>query len=286
MRWGVYARNAFEGADAWRAGALEVGHRAKLQSVQDFGPGMTEDFDAVVVFGLQGKGPVVLSEYKALGVPVVVIDYGYVRRCNHAYEWRTGHWQVSLGGLNRPPPAELCDSSRWDALGVQIVPRGGNPNGYRLLAVQTTGDASHGMDEVALQAWCSHMASIWPDLVVRPHPLQEHLTYGLPVCDAATLDDALAGARLVVTGNSNTGHEALLAGVPAVAMVPGAAWADLSGPSLPSMDARREHFARCAWGQWTWEEFRAGLPHRFLADRWIPSSNESARLQSSAVGTA
>jgi hypothetical protein len=287
MRWGVYARNAFEGADAWRVGALAAGHRAALRSVSDFSPGDSEDFDAVAVFGLQGKGPAVLSEYKARGVPVVVIDYGYVRRCNHAYEWRTGYWQVSLGGLNRLPPAELCDSSRWDALGVSIVPSGGDPSGYRLLAVQTTGDASHGMDEVALQHWCSHLASIWPDLVVRPHPLQEHLTYGLPTCEAATLDEALAGARLVVTGNSNTGHDALLAGVPAVAMLPGAAWADLSGPNLPSMDARREHFARCAWGQWTWDEFRAGLPHRFLADRWIPSClSECAQRGTSEDATA
>lgn len=285
MRWGVYARNAFEGADAWRVGAVAAGHRAKLQSVQDFGPGQAEDFDAVAVFGLQGKGPVVLSEYKALGVPVVVIDYGYARRCNHAYEWRTGHWQVSLGGLNRLPPAAVCDASRWDALGIPIVERGGDPNGYPLLAVQTTGDASHGMDEAALQAWCDRLARAIPGLVVRPHPLQEHLTYGLPVCPARTLADALAGARLLITGNSNSGHDALLAGLPAVATVPGAAWEGLSGVDLPSIERRREHFARCAWGQWTWDEFRAGLPHRFLAERWLCSS-ESAPPASSAAVTA
>lgn len=272
MRWGVYGRNGFEGVEAFRLGALAAGQCAQSRSVSDYTSGQTEDFDAVAVFGLQGRGPAVLSDYQATGVPVVVIDYGYIRRANHAFEWRTGHWQVSLGGLNRLPPADLCDESRLDALGVEIAQQGGDPAGYTLLTVQTTGDASHGMDERQLSKWCADMAGIWPNLVIRPHPLQEHLTYGLPVCEWQTLDEALAGASLVVTGNSNSGHDALLAGVPAVAMLPGAAWADLSGPNLPSMARRRQHFARCAWGQWTWQEFREGKPQRFLIDQWMPAT--------------
>lgn len=268
MRWGVFARSGFEGADAWRAGALSCGQRCDLRSVSDFAPGQIEGFDAVAVFGLQGKGREVLAEYQAAGVPVVVIDYGYVKRCNHAYEWRTGHWQVSIGGLNRLPPAELCDGSRWERLGVSIAERGGSPSGYRLLAVQTTGDASHGMDEAQIGAWCRGLRERMPDLVIRPHPLQAHLTYGMPARPEEPLSVALAGARLLVTGNSNSGHDALLAGVPALATLPGAAWADLSGERLPDIDQRRAHFERCAWGQWTWDEFRDGQPHRFLS-RWM-----------------
>lgn len=261
MRWGVYARDGFEGAAAFRQGLLEAGHQAAERSVSDY-TSQPEPFDAVAVFGLQWRGAHVLRDYQARGTPVVVIDYGYLKRTNHAHDWRTGHWQVSLGGLNRLPE---CDSpERFDALGIQITERGGDPQGYTLLCVQTTGDASHGMDEKRLQLWCEEQAARWPGLLIRPHPLQEHLTYGLPVCPAPTLQQALAGARLVVTGNSNTGHDALMAGVPVVATVPGAAWQELSGPTLPTLQRRLQHFRRCAWGQWTWTEFRMGEPQRFL----------------------
>lgn len=265
VKWGIYSRNGFEGAEAFSLGALESGGIAELRSVSDYISGQVEDFDAVAVFGLQGKGPDVLRDYRAIGVPVFVIDYGYMKRTNHAYEWRTGHWQVSLNGLNNLPDWN-CDSSRFDALGVEIAERGGDPEGYVLLCVQTTGDASHGMDENGLQAWADEQNLKWPGLLIRPHPLQYHLTYGLPVCQAKTLNEALSGARLVVTGNSNSGHDALISGVPVVATVPGAAWNALSGESLPSKAQRINHFHRCAWGQWTWEEFRTGEMHRCLIE--------------------
>ncbi len=263
MRWGIYARDGFEGAEAYRLGLLKTGQPAALRSVSDFG--QPEDFQAVALFGLQGKGPQVKAAYDALGVPVVLIDYGYLKRTNHAHDWRTGHWQVSIGGLSRVP--DDVDSSRFDALGLTVAEQGGNPSGYTLLCAQTTGDASHGMDKDGLQAWCDAQALLYPDLLIRPHPLESHFTYGLPVCKVQTLSDAMSGARLVVTGNSNTGHDALLAGVPVVATVPGAAWDYLSSETLPSLAARLNHFHRCAWGQWTWDEFRAGMPQQFLLER-------------------
>ena len=263
MKWGIYARNCFEGSEAFRLGALESGCFAWLRSVSDYSSGDIEDFDAVVVFGLQGRGPDVLRDYRAIGVPVFVIDYGYMKRTNHAHDWRTGHWQVSLNGLNVLPDWD-CDASRFKTLGVEIVERGGKPDGYVLLCVQTTGDASHGMGEKELKAWADAQNQKWPGLLIRPHPLQDHLTYGLPVCPEKTLEEALAGARLVVTGNSNSGHDALISGVPVVATVPGAAWDYLSSETLPSKEQRLKHFHRCAWGQWTWAEFRTGEMHRCL----------------------
>jgi hypothetical protein len=268
MRWGVYARDGFEGAAAFRQGLFELGNHAAERSVSDYTSAAScmEPFDAVAVFGLQWRGMNVLRDYTDRGVPVFVIDYGYVRRTNHAHDWRTGHWQVSLGGLNRIPRFS-CNPDRFEALGIEVAKeRGGDPNGYVLLCVQTTGDASHGMDEKALQRWCEAQRARWPALLIRPHPLQEHLDYGLPVCPAKTLDEALGGARLVVTGNSNTGHDALIAGVPVVDTVPGAAWADLAGEELPSYERRLDHFHRSAYGQWTWQEFRSGLPQRFVID--------------------
>lgn len=263
MDWGVYAYPGFEGAQAWIAGLAFLGHRGRERSQFDHTAGQTEPFDAVAVFGLQGRGRQVVEEYQRQGVPVFVIDYGYLRRTNHAHDWRTGHWQVSREALNRPP-AQACPPDRFDALGLEIQPTGGDPKGYTLLCVQTPGDASHGKGEQALQAWCQDVARRYPDVRIRPHPLATDLTYGLPVV-GGSLAEALSGARLVVTGNSNAGHDALLAGVPVIAEFPGAAWGCFSG-SLPSVQQRRAYFNRLAYGQWTWDEFRRGLPQRFILE--------------------
>jgi len=267
MRWGIFARNGFEGAEAFRQGILEIGHQAKpVQSASDYtSSACFEPFDLIVLFGLHWHGVDILRDYTTHHIPVVVVDYGYLKRTNHAHDWRVGHWQTSINGLNRLSPLE--DPTRFNALSIEVAERGGDPDGYILLCVQTVGDASHGRSEKELQQWCDEQANQWPGLLIRPHPLQAELTYGLPVCPAKTLNEALAGARLVVTGNSNTGNDCLRAGVPVIATFPGAAWADLSGPTLPSLERRLRHFRRCANSQWTWAEFRTGVPQRSLLNQ-------------------
>lgn len=268
MRVGIYSRDSVPGAQDFSDGLAAVGHEGVLRSAPDWGEGCMEPFDAVALFGLHGKGRAIFRAYGRAGIPVVLIDYGYVRRVNHVHDWKTGYWQVSVGGLNRPP-AFACPADRFEALDVQITERGGSARGYVLLCVQEPGDASHGMDKQALQAWCDEQAARYPGLVVRPHPLAPDLDYGLPRCAAESLSDALAGARLVVTANSNTGHDALLAGVPVVGTL-AAAWQELAGEELPSLERRTEYFRRLAYGQWTWAEFRQGIAQRFLIDHLLP----------------
>src|SRR3546814_17970196 len=81
------------------------------------------------------------------GVPVVVVDYGYLKRTNHAHDWKTGHWQVSIGGLTKLP--RNVDSSRFDAPGLKVSEKGGDPMGYPLLCVPTTDRKS----DVVGQRW-------------------------------------------------------------------------------------------------------------------------------------
>lgn len=260
MKWGIYARNGFEGASAFRDGILEIGQQARISSVNDYTSGQIEGFDVVVVFGLQWRGAWVLRDYKTAGIPVVVVDYGYCKRTNHIFDWKSGHWQVSLDGLNNIPMGDF-PSDRWDTLGIEIKERGGDPDGYTLVCTQTTGDASHGHDEKGIQQWVNEQFQKWPNPILRPHPLQEHLTYGKPTM-AGSLKSALEGASRVVTMNSNTGHEALIAGVQVTATMP-AAYSELTGP-LPSMETRLKYFHRLAYGQWTWDEMRRGIPQTFL----------------------
>ncbi len=153
---------------------------------------------------------------------------------------------------------------------------------YALLLGQVPGDAAlYGLD---LDAWaqrtCDALLASGRMVRYRPHPLV--LRCGDVRCpagalgSAASLDEDLAGAALAVTFNSTAGVEAVLAGVPTVALDAGAmAWPvtthDLANVQRPD----REPWAhRLAWCQWTIEELASGLAWEHLAAagerKWVP----------------
>src|SRR5690606_20547109 len=136
-----------------------------------------------------------------------------------------------------------------------------------LICGQVPGDAAHGLDADSYLNWLRAIVSQYPDAVYRPHPRGG---IDLPGVEShiGSLEEALAGARLVVTWNSNVGHDALLAGVPVVAQRP-TAYAELLGETLPSVEARREYFHRVAYGQWTLAEMHSGLCQRFILENLL-----------------
>lgn len=210
-----------------------------------------ENFDLVVLSGLWGKNQDILRVYTARGVPVICLDFPYFRD-------RSEYWQVSVGGLNKPPMFG-CPQDRWDALGLRVRAKGGDPKGYTLIACQNATDKSHGLTVDEYRAWEAEQEG-----KIRPHP---HVAPS-----DATLAEDLAGAKVVKTLCSTTGIDALLAGVPAMADMPDrCAWGALSGAKLPSVKKRLELFSRLAYGQWTLDEMASGECARFLLDnleRW------------------
>lgn len=266
MRVGVYTGANHPVGPALVEGFHSIGVGASARNSQ-YHRGEVEGFDLVVVYGARA-GARVRQCYEAAGVPVVTVDWGYMARVNTREERETGHYQVGLGGLNSLPPFE-CPPDRFKALGVKITAKGGNPEGYTLLIGQVPGDAAHGMDREQMRRWLAAMAAQYPDVRYRPHPLGRIELPGVPEL-TGTLADALAGARLVVTWNSNTGNDALLAGVPVVAHGPNAVYADMCGETLPSVQARLAYFRRLAYAQWTLAEMRAGACQRFVLDHLLP----------------
>ncbi|THD06111.1 hypothetical protein [Rhodanobacter lindaniclasticus] len=213
--------------------------------------GEAEGFGLVVLSGMHGKNADIARAYAARDVPVLVLDAAYFRDA-------PGYWQVSLGGLNRPPLFD-CPPGRFDALGLAITPKGGNGKGPALIALQRADDASHGLSAMQVGVWAQSVG----DGVIRPHPLD---------ADVPPLADALAGAAVVHTLCSTIGIDALLAGVPAIADMPdNAAWGELSGPDLPSVADRRRLFSRLAYGQWTLDEMRSGECAAFVRDHLLPN---------------
>lgn len=263
----VYASKKNVEAVAFADGLRANGHTVKELSASDYGAGQVIPCDVCVIAGTRGKGATILADHEAAGIPVVVIDYGYIRRVSGVANWETGHWQIGIGGLNRPPRFP-CPDDRVRKLSVRLrAPRTG---GLTLILGQHSGDPSHGLTDEAMTAWaqarCDETGGYW-----RPHPDSPHIRVDAPIADgefSAWLDRAAVVHTLCSTG----GLEALIAGVAAVAELPErACWGDLSGPVHPGSAKVWELCKRLAYGQWTLAEMRSGEAAQFIIgnlERW------------------
>jgi hypothetical protein len=241
LRIGIYSSHgSFPPAIALGRGFASVGYTVSHRSLSDFGANDRESiFTLVAVFGLRGKGKVILDEYERAGVPVLVLDFGYLKRDEY--------WQLSLGGLNRIPVFP-CSDDRFVALGLPMqAMRDGD--GPAVLAGQLIGDQAHPFDTE--KKW-NAFVSQFPDIEYRAHPLMGE------EAPKESVAELLARAGKIVTWNSNLGNEAWLAGVWVEAHAPDAMYKDVTP------DNRHEYFARLAYGQWTVEEMSEGSAARFV----------------------
>ena len=263
---------------ALKEGARSAGLLPRVRSASDFRDGDTEDFDFAVLTTMRARGEDILRAYekrKVMGrpgwrMPIWVMDYGFLNRVHGVADFQTGHWQACEGRLNNVV-SYYCPPDRFEMLGLTLTHHGGDPKGYVLVCGQHAGDPSHGLSVDDQVGWATDMVlqySATAPVVYRPHPASPTIVpaTGAYTLSTGTIDDALAGARLLVTICSNSGHDALLAGVPAVASIPDrAAWGELSGAELPGYDQRLRYFSRVACSQWTLEEIRSGQWFKFLA---------------------
>jgi hypothetical protein len=180
--------------------------------------------------------------------PFFVFDWGYIARVNSPSEHYAGHWQVARDRLNNIPSIK-CRPDRFKALNIPIAAKGGDPDGYVLLVGQMPNDSA--LNGVNHSDWLKDQTAQYENVVYRPHPRGGIKSLdGVPTDGSSSFAEALKGARLVVTYNSNAGHEALLGGVPVICD-PCAAYAELSGEKIPSVPVRRAFYNRVAYGQWT-----------------------------------
>jgi hypothetical protein len=107
------------------------------------------------------------------------------------------------------------------------------------------------------------------------------------VANSGDLGDALAGAAVVVTFNSNTGVDAMLAGKPTVTFDHGAmAWPvaahDLGEPANPDRQAWAYDLA---WKQWGIEEIASGEALRGIAEVLSAGDHERPRTRIASAKT-
>lgn len=237
------------------AHALTLGLERHGIKARTIAPQDASDADVVACWGWRVAAP-----YVAAGKRVLVMEHGYI---GDRKVWTSLGWN----GLNgRAQFAQAKDGARfWDRHGDRMQPW--RPEGkYALVIGQVDGDSSlHGMP---FQPWavrtCARAAKEFGlPVKFRPHPVaiefgQDHETG----CEhlRGQLWEALDGAAVVVTFNSNAAVEAVLAGKPTIALDRGSmAWPVTShGWSIPVEPDRNTWAQELAWCQFTMEEIRNG----------------------------
>lgn len=230
--------------------------------------------DAVAIYGLRAHARDILDHYKAIGAPVVVIDHGYMKRVQTAANMATGYFQIGVGKLGWLPKDAPGD--RLAALGIKAKARPPRPIRRAVIMGQVGFDASHRRTPDQLVACYERLAvelieAGAKSVAYRGHPLGPDVRPRLTLDGLSDLDDAIERADLVVSLNSNAGLDAIIAGCPAVTLM------DSHYDALayrwpvrvaliepPPVERVTAHLERLAYAQWTAEEMRQGLPHRYL----------------------
>ena len=260
MHFVLYTQASHPVAGHLSRGLSAAGHTVSVRNLKLW-RGELERCDAVIVSGYRDIQRRIIEAYD---VPSLVVDWGYFARVNTPSERDTGYWQISPYRLNNPPEFE-CESDRFEATGLKVKQSGGKKDGYALVCGQMPMDAAV-FDHDHAQ-WINDQLERYDNAVYREHPRGGVKVKGAKTANGA-LTDALAGARLVVTHNSNVGHEALLAGVPVVCSEC-APYNCLSAEKIPSVAQRKRYFNRAAYGQWLWSELADGVLFTMEnLDRW------------------
>lgn len=209
---------------------------------------------------------------RAEGREVLVMERGYL---GDRFAWTSLGWN-GLNGFAEFQEYPYDGGARFDAhYSLKPWNRDGR---YALLMGQVPGDASlRGID---LSKWYADAAMKANNAYEMPVLFREHpmalrkginRTPRMTEPSRGTLVDALAGAAVVITFNSNSAVDAVCAGIPAVAMDQGSmAWpvaahriGDLATPD------RTRWAHRLAWCQWSMDEIRTGAALTGLLQREV-----------------
>ena len=223
-----------------------------------------EHFDAVCVWGLRRAMPF-RPKYN-----VLIMERAYV---GDRFQWMSLGWN----GLNgRAVWPDIEEPTRWNQHFTQYEDKW-QPNKEPQLAVVMgqvpTDTAVRGIDFIG---WAGNVLSDLRNKGIpaayRPHPMSPHAVPGVAkkMVMSGHLSDALFQASVAITYNSNTGVDAVLAGVPTIAEDRGSMVYDIAFHSLDQFLAshgnlpdRTKWHNRLAYRQWLPEEIRSGLawPH-------------------------
>ena len=259
MRVAVYARESaahqITAARAFAEGLKRFGITAGVHSTGTYTPS-----DLAVFWGHRQHQ--IMQRQRSKGLDYLVMERGYIGD-------RFQYTSLGFNGLNGRAEfyADNMPASRGDRFRGTIKPW--HSGEYYLICGQVIGDAS--LNEVDYPAWVMSLPREINGLPVmfRPHPVRFGYAVPFPLT-TGSLDEDLAGAAGVITFNSNSAVDALLAGTPAIACDAGSmVYGDVGHSTDDWRKPHREEIInRLAWCQWTLDEIAAGAAWDHLRQRY------------------
>lgn len=252
MKCCVIANERAEHQKSW-GGAFAAGMRRHGWGVVVNQPGSEDLLVKWSVRDVMGHA----KRAKARGAQVVILERGYLG--DRMHEWTS----VSLGGeLNGRARFGPCrdNGERFRSIASLAPWQDGN---RAIILGQCPGDMSvQGWnvvdtylatnDELVQRGW---------DVLYRPHPVDPVLVPGVPMQDPkeVPIEAAFEGCGLAFTISSNSAVDALLAGVPTVAVDDRSMAWEVTTRGLDPIQIPREKWAHhLAWKQWRRSEIEAG----------------------------
>ena len=243
-------------------------HGIHYQTRKPLEPGqLATACDLAVIWGHGKRHQVLIDQMRARSKPYLVIEMAYVGN-------RTSMYSLGFNGLNGRAvfPTINDNGRRWNTLFPNYLkPWQVKLGSYGLIMGQCRGDAA--IKHVDFQHWLYQRAA---EIIkagflprYRPHPKAPN-TWNDPAPRIyGTLHGALEVASIVVTYNSNSAVDALLMGVPTVAMDQGSmAWsiADKKVSAKPNQPSREAWAHQLAWCQWLPSELENGTAWSVLSN--------------------
>jgi hypothetical protein len=272
-----------------KEGCEKFGCRVILRAQAAYRENNYEECDIGVCFGLHPPGHILQREFREHGTPLLIIDYGYLKRGTLMYskvdEGR--YYSLSLNGLNGrsdrlPSP---MPPARWNSLKVPLQPWRTDGK-YILVCGQKANDVAIGnLNPIHwAKSTIDKIQSLTSRPVMfRPHPEDptQKRPIGVPHAEHKTFNEALQEAYCVVAYNSNSLVEATVAGVPTFtlgegSMVQGVTNTNLALIDNPNLPDREQWAYDLAWRQYTIGEIRDGLLWEYAVEGKIHPVQKAA----------
>ena len=206
------------------------------------------------------------SRARQSGLHNLIVERGYV---GNRFHWTS----LGLNGLNGRANFlnENSPMDRWcKHFSAMMQPRRSAAGNYVLVCGQVPGDMSLRIPNVNFVKWAGEVIErlnkIDKLVIFRPHPRALHALplRGQYAQTKRTLEEDMAGAEYVVTFNSNSGVDAVLAGLPVTCDDMGSMVYRLAGcdptenPGYPTQGELMRWASDIAYAQWSPEEIASG----------------------------
>jgi hypothetical protein len=275
-------------ADAFGRGVTHAGDNFSIANASDYESPL-DNIQVACAFALKGNAKRILTGYREAGVRTILVDKGLIRASTGMGASKDGYYRVSLDEFMPLDRIErmMADPSvtidRWNE--TRMKTRKHKPNDGPIVYCGSSQKYCDFHDlgdehEYAVAICNKIRAVVGPDvrIIYRPKPSYTKATQ-IPGCEFSqkpytdeTLGDLInQGISALVTHGSHAGIDAILGGVPVIALGPTAARpvAQTSIDDLLNLQYQDRHkverwLAALAYWQWKPDEMNDSRAWRFL----------------------